>query len=57
MSLLLQKSLKKIHDSVIEDRRLKLRGIAKALGISNDREHNILNEHLGIKKMFARLVP
>jgi histone-lysine N-methyltransferase SETMAR len=49
--------INKIHDMVLADRRLKVREIAEAVGISNDRVHNILHEHLGMKKLSARWVP
>lgn len=47
----------KIHDMIMEDRRLKVREIAEAIGISNDRVHNILHNHLQMKKLSARWVP
>lgn len=36
----------RIHDIVLEDRRVKVREIAKCVGISNDCVHNILCKHL-----------
>lgn len=47
----------KIHDIVLEDRRVKVREIAKKVSISNERVFNILHEHLGMKKLSARWVP
>ncbi|XP_026828418.1 histone-lysine N-methyltransferase SETMAR-like [Ooceraea biroi] len=47
----------KIHDMVMGDRRVKIREIASAMGISSERVHNILHQHLGMKKLFARWVP
>lgn len=44
------------HDMVMADRRLKVREIAKVLGISNDKVNNILNEHLGMEKKCLRCV-
>ena len=47
----------KIHDMVMDDRRVKVREIASAVGISNERVHNILHQHLDMTKLFARWVP
>ena len=47
----------KIHDIVLEDRREKVREIAKKVSISNECVFNILHEHLGMKKLSARWVP
>jgi len=47
----------KIHDMVMDDRRVKVREIASAVGISNERVHNILHQHLSMKKLSARWVP
>lgn len=47
----------KIHDIVLEDRRMKIREIAKTVNISDERVFNILHEHLGMKKLSARWVP
>lgn len=47
----------KIHDMVMDDRRVKVREIASAVGISNERVHNILHQHLDMKKLSARWVP
>ncbi|XP_011165249.1 histone-lysine N-methyltransferase SETMAR-like [Solenopsis invicta] len=54
LRLLLQKSLIK---SMMDDRRVKVREIASAVGISNERVHNILHQHLDISKLSARCVP
>uniref|UniRef100_T1HY16 Uncharacterized protein n=1 Tax=Rhodnius prolixus TaxID=13249 RepID=T1HY16_RHOPR len=50
----------KIHDMVMDDRRVKVREIASAVGISNERVHNILHQHLdmtngSIRKMGAAI--
>ena len=47
----------KIHDMVMDDRRLKVREIASALGISSEWVHNILYQHLNMRKLSARWVP
>lgn len=47
----------KIHDIVLEDRRVKLREIATTVKISYERVFNILHEHLHMKKLSARWVP
>uniref|UniRef100_T1HWL6 Uncharacterized protein n=1 Tax=Rhodnius prolixus TaxID=13249 RepID=T1HWL6_RHOPR len=44
----------KIHDMVMDDRRVKVREIASAVGISNERVHNILHQHLDMTKLSAR---
>ena len=47
----------KIHDMVMDDRRVKVREIASAVGISTERVHNILHQHLDMTKLSARWVP
>ena len=42
---------------VLDDRRVKVRVIGNAIGISNDRVHFILQQELHIKKLSARWVP
>ncbi|KMQ91973.1 histone-lysine n-methyltransferase setmar [Lasius niger] len=42
---------------VMDDRRVKLREIASAVGISSERVHNIVHQHLDMKKLSARWVP
>src|SRR5687768_12197365 len=50
--------IKKIHGIVLEERRVKVREIADIVGISNERVHNILHEHLAMKKLSSvRWVP
>uniref|UniRef100_T1HXT9 Uncharacterized protein n=1 Tax=Rhodnius prolixus TaxID=13249 RepID=T1HXT9_RHOPR len=41
----------------MDDRRVKVREIASAVGISNERVHNILHQHLDMTKLSARWVP
>jgi histone-lysine N-methyltransferase SETMAR len=47
----------KIHDMVMDDGRAKVREIASAVGISSERVHNILHQHLIMRKLSARWVP
>lgn len=51
------KMVDKIHDMVLQDRRVKVREIAEIVGISDERVRNILHEHLNMKKLSARWVP
>ena len=48
---------RKVHDMVLEDRRLKVSEIAQVLGISGERAFYILTEELCMKKLSARRVP
>lgn len=47
----------KIHDIVLADRRVKVREIVEIVNISYERVHNILHEHLDMKKLSAKWVP
>jgi histone-lysine N-methyltransferase SETMAR len=47
----------KIHDMVMDDKRVKVREFASAVGISSERVHNILHQHLNMRKLSARWVP
>jgi len=47
----------KIHDIVLTDRRMKVRGLVEATGISHGIVISILHEQLGMKKLSARWVP
>jgi len=49
--------VEKIHDMIIENRRMKVHEIAEAVGISTKRVHNILHEKLHVKKLCAWWVP
>lgn len=49
--------IQKIHDMVLDDRRLKVREIASAAGISAERVWHILHEDLKMRKLCARWVP
>lgn len=50
-------NIDKIHDMVMDDRRMKVREIASAVDISSERVHNILHQHLNMRKLFTRWVP
>lgn len=49
--------IKQISYMVLDDRRLKVREIAEAIGISTGSAYSILTENLGMKKLCARWVP
>lgn len=49
--------IEKIHDLVMDDRRLKVPEIFSALGISRERVINILHLHMNMKKLSARWMP
>lgn len=49
--------INKIHDIVMDDRRVKVREIASTVGISSERVYNILHQHLDMRKLSARWVP
>lgn len=42
---------------IMEDRRIKQWEIARDIGISKERVHQIIHEHLGMSKVSARWVP
>ena len=44
----------KIHDMVMDDRRVKVHEIASAVGISSEWVHNTLHQHLNMRKLSAR---
>ena len=47
----------KIHDIVLNDRRLKVREISETVNISVGRVWHILHECLGMRKLSAKWVP
>ena len=49
--------VKKIHDIVLADRRVKFRKIAIIVDISTERIQNILHEKSGMRKLSARWIP
>lgn len=52
-----QENIDLIHDMVMADRRIKVREIVEAVGISYERVQNILTNELGMSKISARWVP
>ena len=52
-----QEMIDKIHDIVLNDRRLKVREISETVNISVERVWHILHEFLGMRKLSARWVP
>ena len=51
------KNIKKIHDLVLQDRRLRIRDIGAETGLSYCVVQNILTKELDMKKVSARWVP
>ena len=49
--------IEKIHDILMNDRRLKVREIGEAVGISIERVQKIWNDDLDMRKLCARWVP
>ena len=49
--------IEEIHNSVLSNRRIKMCDLADIKKISVDRVHNILHEHLHMKKLSAQWVP
>jgi hypothetical protein len=47
----------KIHDMLMDDRGVKVREIASAVGISSEQVRNILHQNLNMRKLSARWVP
>ncbi|GBP84565.1 Histone-lysine N-methyltransferase SETMAR [Eumeta japonica] len=47
----------KIHKMIMDDRRMKVRELAHAVGISTEQVHHILHEYLDMRKLSARWVP
>jgi histone-lysine N-methyltransferase SETMAR len=50
-------TIEQVHDMVLDDRRMKVREIAKTIGISKERVGYILHEELDMKKVCARCLP
>ena len=50
-------TIEKIRNMVLADRRLKMREIVEAIGISHGSVVSILKDHLGMKKLSAKSVP
>ena len=49
--------IKKVHDMILNHRRVKVREIVEAVGISHGTVITILHEELSMKKPSARWVP
>ncbi|GBP26227.1 Histone-lysine N-methyltransferase SETMAR [Eumeta japonica] len=47
----------KIHEMILDDRRMKVRELAHAVGISTERVCHILHEYLDMRKLSATWVP
>ncbi|GBP28367.1 Histone-lysine N-methyltransferase SETMAR [Eumeta japonica] len=47
----------KIHEMILDDRRMKVRELVHAVGISTERVHHILHEYLDMRKLSAKWVP
>jgi len=48
--------IEQVHDTVLDDRRMKVREIAEVIGISKERVGCILHEELDMKKLCARWI-
>ena len=51
-----QKSIGRIHQMVMDDKRLTGNHIANVMSISHERVENIVNKKLGMSKVSARWV-
>jgi len=49
--------IEQVHDTLLDDRRMKVREIAETIGISKERVGYILHAELDMKKLCARWVP
>ncbi|XP_018317254.1 uncharacterized protein, partial [Mycetomoellerius zeteki] len=50
-------NIEEIHQMIMDNRRIKVREIAEAVGISKERVCHILTEELGMHKLIARWMP
>ena len=50
-------TIKKVHQIIFKNRKLKLREIADTLKISYGSVHAILHEHLSMSKLLSKWVP
>ena len=57
MEVITPEMIDKIYDMVLSDRRIKVREIIEATGISQGTVFSILHRKLGVKKILARWVP
>ena len=46
-------NITKVHQMVLDDRRLKVREIAEVMNMSKERVCHILNQHLGMRQLSA----
>uniref|UniRef100_A0A1B0G5T2 Uncharacterized protein n=1 Tax=Glossina morsitans morsitans TaxID=37546 RepID=A0A1B0G5T2_GLOMM len=56
-SAVVPEKIKKVHEIVLEDRKVKLREIADTLRISEGSVFTILHEHLAMRKLCSKWVP
>lgn len=52
-----QKNIDRVHDLVLQDRRIRIRQIVEETGLSYHAVHSILGQELGMSKLSARWVP
>ena len=52
-----QENIDRIHQMVMNDRRLTINHLANVIGISRERVENILHNELGMSKVLTRWVP
>lgn len=50
-------NIKKIHETVLANRKLKLRDIANTVKASEDSVFTILREHLSTRKLGSKWIP
>ena len=50
-------NIAKVHQMVLDDRRIKVREIAEVMKMSKERVCHILHQDLGMRKLSARWVP
>ena len=55
--VVIPETIKKVHEIVFENRKLKLREIADTLKISYGSVYAILHEHLSMRKLLSKWVP
>ncbi|KAJ0176850.1 hypothetical protein K1T71_008029 [Dendrolimus kikuchii] len=53
----IDENIAKVHQMVLDDRRIKVREIAEVRNISKERVCHILNQHLDMRKLSARWMP
>ena len=50
-------NISKVHQIVLNDRRIKVREVAEIMNMSKECVYHILNQHLGMRNLSARWVP